>query len=85
MAREAKAAEPHAPAKDGSEHDWEAHDAMHTLLRAAEVAKDKALMSRVKKHAKAHAEKSRAIAEQAEHLAKRGRISPKQMAKLGRA
>lgn len=71
--------------KDGSEHDWEAHDGMHALLRAADIAKDKGLMERVKKHAKAHAQKSRAVAEQAEMLAKRGRISPKQLEKLSRA
>lgn len=68
--------------KDGGEHDWEAHEGMHTLMRAAEIAKDKSLMERVKKHAKAHAEKSRAIASQAEMLAKRGKISPKQMERL---
>ena len=70
------------PAKDGSEHDYEAHDAMHTLLRAGEIVKNKKLLSRVRKRAKAHSEQSAAIAKQAAVLAKVGHISPKQMVKL---
>lgn len=62
--------------------DYEAKDAMHTLLRAHEITKNKHLMGRVRKHAKAHAAK---MAEQAHHaarLAKSGHISDKQMKKL---
>lgn len=75
----------HGPVEDGSEHDWEAHDAMHTLMRAGKIVKNKKLMGRVKKHAARHAQESRAVAEQAEHLARAGRISPKAMEKLARA
>jgi len=68
-----------APAnhKDGGENDYEAHEAMHTLMRAGEIIKDKKLMMRVKKRAGDHADKMRDVSRQANALAKAGRISPK--------
>ena len=70
-------------AKKSREHDdWEAHDAMHTLMRANEIRKDKKLMARVEKKAAEHSEKMREVSERAGRLAKSGRISEKQMAKL---
>ena len=62
--------------------DYEIHDAMHTMLRAGEIVKDKKLMGHVRKHAAEHAKKTHAVAERAGQLAKSGRISPRQMAKL---
>lgn len=62
--------------------DWEAHDAMHTMMRAGEIVKDKKLMERVRKKAKEHAENSAEVAERAGRLAKSGKISEKAMAKL---
>lgn len=62
--------------------DYEIRDAMHTMLRAGEIVKDKKLMGHVKKHAKEHAEKKHDEAQRAAHLAKSGRISDKAMAKM---
>jgi hypothetical protein len=62
---------------------WKVHDAMHTMLRAHEIVKDKKLMGAVKKHAKVHAHKMAAQASAAHELARRGLISDKQMAKMG--
>jgi len=62
--------------------EWEVRDAMHTMLRAGEIVKDKKLMSHVKKHAQEHAEKKHDEARRAAHLAKSGRISDKAMAKM---
>lgn len=67
---------------DGSHRDYEAHDAFHTLRRAGEIVRDKGLLKRVKKHAIHHARESMEVSRQAEMLAKAGRISEKQMAKL---
>lgn len=61
---------------------WEVRDAMHTLMRAKEYEGDKKLMEQVKKHAAEHAEKMEEVSRQAAGLAKSGRISEKQMAKL---
>ena len=63
---------------------WEVRDAMHTMIRAGEIVRDKKLLVEVKKHAAEHADKMKEVARQAAELAKRGRISPKQMAKLGK-
>jgi hypothetical protein len=62
--------------------DYEVRDAMHTMMRAGEIVKDKTLMGHVKKHAAEHAKKMHAVSQQAHHLAKSGRISDKAMAKL---
>ncbi len=62
--------------------DYEVRDAMHTMLRAHEIMKDKALMGHVRKHAAEHASKSREVADRAAQLAKSGRISEKAMAKM---
>jgi hypothetical protein len=62
---------------------WEVRDAMHTMLRAGEITKDKKMLALVREEAKNHASKMRDVADQAGQLAKMGRISPKQMAKLG--
>lgn len=64
------------------EHDYEAHDAMHALMRAEEIKKDPKLMKRAQKHAAEHSEKMREAADRAGRLAKSGHISEKQMAKL---
>lgn len=64
-----------------SREDWEAHDAMHTLMRAGEIVRDKSLLKRARKKAAEHAEKMREVADRAGQLAKMGRISPKAMAK----
>jgi hypothetical protein len=62
--------------------DWEVREAMHTMMRAAEIIKDKKLLGAVRKEAANHASKMRDVAAQAGQLARTGRISPKQMAKL---
>ena len=61
---------------------WEVHDAMRTMMRAAEIVRDKQLLSAVKKEAKSYAGEMREKADRAADFAKRGMISPKQMAKL---
>lgn len=63
--------------------DWRVDDAMHTMMRAGEIVGDKKLMALVKEKAAEHAEQMQGVAKQAARLAKSGRISPKQMAKLG--
>jgi len=74
-----------APAKerDSKYDDWAVDDAMRTMMRAGEIVKDKKLMGLVRTKAKEHAVKMQNVAAQASQLAKMGRISPKQMAKLG--
>lgn len=62
---------------------WEVRDAMHTILRAGEHLKNKKLMGHVRKHAAEHAKDKQAEAQRASHLAKRGLISDKAMAKVG--
>lgn len=67
----------------GKKYDeWEVRDAMHTMLRAGEIVKDKHLMGHVRKHASEHAKKTHEVAQRAALLAKSGRISEKQMAKI---
>ncbi len=61
---------------------YEVEDAMHTMRRAGEIVKDKKLMAEVKAMAKERAEEMEDVANRAEHLARAGRISEKQMAKL---
>lgn len=70
------------PSHDGSEHDWEAHDGMHTLMRAGEIIANKPLLKRVRKHAAAHSQKMADVSKQAARLAKSGAISEKALAKL---
>jgi hypothetical protein len=62
--------------------DYEAHDAMHTLLRAEEIKKDPNLMKRAQSKAKEHSRKMAEVAANAGRLAKSGHISEKQMKKL---
>lgn len=64
------------------DRNWEVRDAMHTLMRAEEIKRDKALMAQVQKEAARHAEEMKTVSKKAALLAKAGRISPKQMAKL---
>lgn len=71
-----------SPAKGKKYDDYEVRDAMHTMMRAGEIVKDKALMGHIRKHAAEHAAKMHAVLQQAHHLAKSGRISEKAMAKL---
>ena len=63
--------------------DYEVREAMHTMMRAGEIMKDKTLMGHVRKHAAEHAKKSHEVAQRAAHLAKSGKISEKAMARLG--
>jgi hypothetical protein len=80
---EATRAKPEKAVASKAKYDeWEVRDAMHTMMRAGEIVKDKKLMGHVRKHAAEHAKKSAEVAERARHLAKSGRISEKQMAKL---
>lgn len=65
-----------------SREDWEAHDAMHTLMRAGEIVKDKKLLGRVRKQAAEHAKKMHDVASRAGALARRGLISDKAMSKM---
>lgn len=72
-----------AKPKKGFDH-WEVRDAMHTMLRAGEIIKDKKLLAAVKKEATSHAKELQETAARAGQLAKLGLISPKQMAKIGK-
>lgn len=67
--------------KKGFDH-WEVRDAMHTMLRAGEIIKDKKLLSAVKKEATSHAKELQETATRAGQLAKMGLISPKAMSKM---
>jgi hypothetical protein len=62
--------------------DYEIQDAMHTMLRAGEIVKDKKLLGHVKKHAAEYAAKMSEVSQRAHQLAKTGRISEKAMKKL---
>lgn len=70
-----------AKPKKGFDH-WEVRDAMHTMLRAGEIIKDKKLLSAVKKEAMIHAKELQETATRAGQLAKMGLISPKAMSKM---
>lgn len=61
--------------------EWEARDAMHTLMRAQEIIGNKPLLKAARGAAVEHARKSADVARQATQLAKMGRISPKAAAK----
>lgn len=63
--------------------EWEVRDAMRTMMRAGEITKNKKLLELVRKEAMRHSAELKETAAQASQLAKMGRISPKQMAKLG--
>lgn len=82
MAMETTAAAP-GKAKPKKYDEWEVRDAMHTMMRAGEIVKDKKLLALVRKEAAEHSQKMANVARQASQLAKMGRISDKQMAKLG--
>lgn len=82
MAKASAALNADRPAKDGGEHDWEAHDGMHTLMRAGEIIRNKPLLKRVRKHAAAHSQKMADVSKQAAQLAKTGAISEKALTKL---
>lgn len=70
-----------SPKKNGFDH-WEVRDAMHTMLRAGEIIKNKKLLAAVKKEANSHARELQETAQRAGQLAKMGLISPKAMAKM---
>ena len=72
-----------ANAKSNGYDKWEVRDAMHCLMRAGEITKDKKMLAAVRKEAQSHAKELQETAARAGALAKMGRISPKQMAKLG--
>lgn len=79
----AETAPANAKSKAKKYDEWEVRNAMETLMRAGEIVKDKKLLALVRTEAAEHAEKMKGVAQQASTLAKMGRISPKQMAKLG--
>lgn len=81
MAKKSKASAG-VPVSDVSDDHWQVEDALRTLQRAGEIVHDKKLMDKVKAMAAEKAVEMTAIAKQAGALAKAGRISPKQMAKL---
>jgi hypothetical protein len=62
---------------------WAVRDAMHTMMRAGELTKDKKMMGLVRKEAARHADEMREVADKAASLAKKGLISDKAMAKIG--
>lgn len=62
--------------------DYEARDAMNTLMRAREIEADRDLMTAAQKSAADHAAKMSDVARRAGALAKAGHISDKQLAKL---
>lgn len=70
------------PGKRKKIDEWDARDAMHTLMRAGEIIADKPLLEAARKAASEQAVKSAAVAKQATRLAKMGHISPKALAKL---
>jgi hypothetical protein len=72
------------PYKSNPYEDWKVDDAMHTMMRAGEIVKDKKMIGLVRKKAAEHANKMAGVAKQASQLAKMGRISPKAMAKMGK-
>jgi hypothetical protein len=59
-------AETSVPAKPKKYDEWEVRDAMHTMMRAGEIIKDKKLLGLMQD-----------VSQQASQLAKMGRISPK--------
>lgn len=69
------------PYKSNPYEDWRVEDAMHTMMRAGEIVKDKKMIGLVRKKAAEHANKMAAVAKQATQLARMGRISPKAAAK----
>lgn len=71
-----------SPVATESDEQWRVEDALRTLQRAGEIVHDAKLMAKVKAMAGEKADEMKAIAKQADKLAKAGRISPKQMAKL---
>jgi hypothetical protein len=62
---------------------WRVEDALRTLQRAGEIVHDAKLMAKVKECAAEKVDEMKAIEKSAGALAKMGRISPKQLAKLG--
>ncbi len=66
---------------DGKYDKWNVRDAMHTMMRAGELTKDKKMMGLVRKEAARHAAEMQEVAHKASALAKAGRISEKAMAK----
>lgn len=79
MAKGETAASPREPSKY---EDWHVESAMECLMRAEEIEKDPKMMKLVRAKAADKASKLREVAQEAERLAKAGRISDKQLAKL---
>lgn len=61
---------------------YRVEDALRTLQRAGEIVHDAKLMAKVKIMASEKVDEMKAIEKSADKLARAGRISPKQMAKL---
>lgn len=84
MAKSKTASAPSTPTVSALSDDrWQVEDALRVLQRAGEIVHDNKLMAKVKAMASEKAVEMNAIAKQASALARSGRISPKQMAKLG--
>lgn len=79
MAKAETAAAPREPSKY---EDWRVESAMDCLMRAKEIEGDPKMMKLVRAKAAEHATKMKQVAQDAERLAKAGKISDKQLAKL---
>lgn len=82
MASEVTMPATNAKTKAKKYDEWDVREAMRTMMRAGEITKDKTLLNLVRKEATRHAAELKETAARAGQLAKMGRISDKQMAKL---
>lgn len=82
MAKNGKPMSAPVAVSEKEEDRWRVEDALRTLQRAGEIVHDAKLMAKVKEMAGEKADEMKVIAKSADALAKAGRISPKQMAKL---
>jgi hypothetical protein len=73
------------PFKPKKHDEWEVRDAMHTMLRASEIIKDKPLLAAIKKAAATEATEMTEKLGRVRQLAQKGMISDRQMAKMGAA
>lgn len=83
MAKATKSKSLGAAVSEATDDQWRVEDALRTLQRAGEIVHDAKLMAKVKECAAEKVVEMKAIEKSAGALAKMGRISPKQMAKLG--
>lgn len=83
MAKAKKAATDCGPSET-ERHKWEVEDALRALTRAQEVIKDSKLMADVKKLARERMDEMSAITGKTAELVKKGLISEKAAAKMGK-